>query len=137
MVESCQVMSNNLNIQRNKANQLESRLIDLYPAIDEVLHSLNEVPSHHQHSQSVERLLKENQQQREMNTYLQGALSAREDMLQDLKKSLEEIFVGFSEGEHNTDKPEQQQDGSMPSSYLTDDQLSVDTITDLLMCDMP
>lgn len=137
-VESCQVMSNNLNLQRNKAHQLESRLIDLYPAIDEMLHSLNEISSHHvsKNSQKIEQLLKENQHQRELNNYLQGALSAREEVLQDLKRFLAQAFLGFSAGDHNTEIPEQQEDESMPSSHSTDDRSSVDTIADLLMCDM-
>lgn len=134
-VESCQVMSNNLNLQRNKANQLESRLIHLYPAIDEMLCSLNDNDGT-QKSQNIEQLLQENQHQRELNTYLQGALSAREEMLQDLKTSLAEAFLGFSAGDHDTESHEQQQDESVPSSLLTDDRSTVDNFTDLLMCDM-
>lgn len=134
-VESCQVMSNNLSLQRNKANQLESRLIHLYPAIDKMLSSLNGNDAS-LNSQKIEQLLQENQHQRELNTYLQGALSAREEMLQDLKSSLAEAFLGFSAGDHNTENPEQQQDESMPSSHSTDDLSPTDTFTDLLMCDM-
>ncbi|KAJ5120840.1 uncharacterized protein N7515_010228 [Penicillium bovifimosum] len=137
-VESCQIMSNNLNLQKNKANQLEARLIELYPAIDEMLHSLNEISSHHdfQNSQKIERLLEENRYQRELNDYLQGALSAREEVLQDLKKFLAQTFLGFPAGDHNTEVPEEQQDESMPWSPSTDDRFPVDTITDFLMCDM-
>ncbi|KAF7516051.1 hypothetical protein PCG10_002495 [Penicillium crustosum] len=89
-----------------------------------------------QKSQNMEQLLQENQHQRELNTYLQGALSAREEMLQDLKTSLAEAFLGFSAGDNNTENHEQQQDESVPSSLSTDDRSTVDNFTDLLMCDM-
>ncbi|KAJ5783425.1 hypothetical protein N7516_007311 [Penicillium verrucosum] len=133
-VESCQVMSNNLNLQRNKVNQLESRLIHLYPAIDEMLCSLNDNDGT-QKSQNMEQLLQENQRQRELNTYLQGALSAREEMLQDLKTSLAEAFLGFPAGDHDTENHEQRQDESVPSSLSTDDRSTVNNFPDLLMCD--
>jgi hypothetical protein len=103
--ETCQTMSNDLLRERAKVLELEARLTDLYPSIEVVLNCLNQSPAHHVPQESmrqIQQLQDENQRLREQTIQLQASLHIREEVVQDLRATLAEAFLGFSTGNHSS-----------------------------------
>ncbi|KAJ5302302.1 hypothetical protein N7508_007165 [Penicillium antarcticum] len=92
--ETCQVMSQSVRLEMDKVRELESRLNGLYPSVDSWLERLDKS---RQKSESVddrgtlEHLLSENQRQRESIDCLQSILHTREQTVQDLQATLDQL----------------------------------------------
>lgn len=92
--EACQVMSRELGFERNKVQELESRLNDLYPTIESLLQRLSsdeQRSGYLNENGTVERLVEENQRQRELISWLQSTLQTRERTVQELKVTLDQV----------------------------------------------
>jgi chromosome segregation ATPase len=123
--ETCQAMSNDLLLERGRVQELEARLADLYPSIESMLHCLNQSLMHHvsqESTRSLQQLQEENQRQREQLIQLQATLHIREEMVQELRTTLAEAFLGFSAENHssvNSNAHIEQQDDSSSVDIIT------------------
>lgn len=92
MAEACRIMARDLGLEKAKAQELESRLTELYPSIDSLLQKLTpaEHKAGHPNYEEVNgHLLLENQRQRELIMSLQSTLQAREEAMQGLRSTLD------------------------------------------------
>jgi predicted nucleic acid-binding Zn-ribbon protein len=92
--ETCQALSQSLHLERDKVRELESRLNEVYPNIDSWLHRLNQEKQNSRSAddkETMDRLLLENHRQRESINCLQSILHAREQTVQDLQSTLDQL----------------------------------------------
>lgn len=92
--ETCQTISRDLNLERSKLQQLESRVADLYPSIDLLLHHLaphGSFLSTGSQQRSVQQLQHDNNCQRELIAHLQSTIQVRERALNELSAALPEV----------------------------------------------
>ena len=122
--EACQTIANDLQFERTRVYGLESRLADLYPSINRMLEYFSQRGSSESAS-PIRGLRQENQHLREVSAYLQASLRAREELVQDMRSTLAEAFLGFSENNASSAGLEQKED----VSYFSDNCSSVDIIT--------
>ncbi|KAJ5660893.1 uncharacterized protein N7484_000265 [Penicillium longicatenatum] len=90
--EACRVACQNLELERNKVQQLESRLNDLQPGIASLLQKLGEQEANNKWPNGKEKdngMALENQYQRELITHLQSTLYARDRTVEELKETLD------------------------------------------------
>ena len=107
--EACQAMSRELGFERGKVQELESRLNDLYPTIDSLLQRLpsdEERLDSFNEKRTIDSLLHESQQQRELISWLQSSLQARERTVQQLKVTLDQVAQELPSGISNQDEPD-------------------------------
>lgn len=106
--EACRVACQNLEMERNKVQQLESRLNDLQPGIASLLQKLGEQEANNwlDGKEKNNEMVLENQYQRELITHLQSALYARDQMLEELKGTLDRTVS--EEQPANVDKAEEE-----------------------------
>ncbi|KAG0157503.1 hypothetical protein Pdw03_8070 [Penicillium digitatum] len=126
--ETCQAIANDLSIERHKMQNLESRLSDLYPTLDRLLYYLNQSSGQQQNTSMHQNLQQENHRLREVVAYLQASLTAREEMVKDLRTTFSEAFLGFSDNAvYGGDDDEESiyQNGDS----CADDESSVDIVT--------
>ncbi|KAJ5417429.1 uncharacterized protein N7487_000979 [Penicillium crustosum] len=124
--ETCQTISRDLYLERTKLLQLESRVTELYPSIDAMLHSL--APNHEDlptgtSIQQLQQLQRDNEVQREVIACLQSTLRAREKALENLRAAMPEALDFPDNGDSTTN-------GDGQSSDVTDDESSIDIITE-------
>ncbi|KAJ6136787.1 hypothetical protein N7497_012340 [Penicillium chrysogenum] len=124
--ETCQALSQSLHLERDKVRGLESRLNELYPAVNSWLQRLSQ---YKQESGCVgdegtmERFLLENQRQRELINCLQSLLHAREQAVQDLQATLDQLSQQPLKGNAG-------QGGLFRSSVCSSEESNVEIITD-------
>lgn len=124
--ETCQALSQSLHLERDKVRELESRLNELYPELDSWLQRLNQekhMSGCANDKETMERLLLENQRQRELIYYLQSILQTREQTVQDLRSTLDQSSQRLPE--ENTS-----QSGLFRSSVCSSEESEVEIITD-------
>jgi hypothetical protein len=86
------VACQNLELERNKVQQLESRLNELQPGIASLLQKLGEQEANNKWLNGKEKdnaMALENQYQRELITHLQSTLYARDRTVEELKETLD------------------------------------------------
>lgn len=124
--ETCQALSQSLQLEREKVRGLESRLNDLYPAIDSWLQRWNQDK---QGSGCVddkgimEHFLLENRCQRELINCLQSLLHAREQTVHDLQDTLDQLSQRLPIGNAG-------QGGLFRSSVCSSEESNIEIITD-------
>ncbi|KAJ6115287.1 hypothetical protein N7486_001065 [Penicillium sp. IBT 16267x] len=92
--EACRVAYQNLEMEKNKVQQLESRLNDLQPGVISLLQKLGEQEINNRQLNGKERdteIVLENQYQRDLITHLQSTLYVRDQMLEELKEALDRV----------------------------------------------
>ncbi|KAJ5456070.1 uncharacterized protein N7458_004334 [Penicillium daleae] len=99
--EACRVMARDLGLERTKVQELETRLNELYPAIDSLLQILTpeENKAGLQDKAANGHLLLENQQQQELIAYLQSTLHDREQAVKELRISLDQAIQELRAGD--------------------------------------
>ncbi|CAG8902300.1 unnamed protein product [Penicillium egyptiacum] len=126
--ETCQAISRDLSLERSKLLQLESRVANLHPSIDAMLHSLstkNDPLSTGRYIQRFQQLQHDNECQRELITCLQTTIRDREKAIENLKAAIPEApdfpvnKDALVDGEEKLSDP----------TDLTDDESSIDIIT--------
>lgn len=98
--DACYSMARDLELERNKVRELETRLTELQPTIETVIRHLSGTGSSLS-SQEIKRLWNDNQRQRDLILCLQATLHAREQTVLQLKTTLEEMFGGLLDCEDN------------------------------------
>lgn len=124
--EACEALSQNLHMERDKVRELESRVNELYPAIDSWVQQLNankqQLSCVHDEG-TMERILLENQRHRELIDCLQSALNTREQSVQNLQCTLDQLSQPLHEGSSN-------EGGFFGSSVCSSEESNVEIITD-------
>lgn len=124
--ETCQALTQSLHLERDKVRGLESRLNELYPAIDSWLQRLNQDKQGSgcvDVKGTMEPFLLENQRQRELINCLQTLLHVREQTVHDLQATLDQLSQRLPKG--NTG-----QGGLFRSSVCSSEESNVEIITD-------
>jgi chromosome segregation ATPase len=124
--ETCQALSKSLQMEREKVRELEARLNELYPDIDAWLQRWAQEKHESgcvDDKETMNRLLLDNQRQRELISCLQSILHGREQTVQDLQATLNQLSQGLRKG--NTG-----QGGLFRSSVCSSEESNVEIITE-------
>jgi predicted nucleic acid-binding Zn-ribbon protein len=122
--ETCQALSQSLHLERDKVRELESRLNEVYPNIHSWLHRLDQEKQRSGCADdTMERLLLENQRQRDLINCLQSMLHAREQTVQDLQSTLDHLSQRLPQENAG-------QGGLFRSSVCSSEESNVEIITD-------
>jgi hypothetical protein len=123
--ETCQALSQSLQLERDKVRGLESRLNDLYPAVDSWVQRLNQDRQESggvDDKETMEHFLLENQRQRELINYLQSLVHTREQAVQHLQATLDQSSQRSPKGSTG-------QGGLFRSSVCSSEESSIEIIT--------
>lgn len=99
--EACHALAQDLCLERKKVQELESRLRELYPTINSWFQRLTpegQKTAGFNEKEKMEHLLSENQHQRELIACLQSTLHSREQTVQDLKATLDQVVQELPSG---------------------------------------
>lgn len=92
--DACHSMACDLDLERGKVRELESRLAELHPTIETVISRLS-ASEKSDSSRETRQLQRENERQRDLIRCLQATLRAREESVRELEAALGAAAGGF------------------------------------------
>lgn len=127
--ESCQIISRDLALERIRVQDLEARLKELHPSIETLLQNIHldqpHVPDPEFSSQQ-----QTIQYQQELICSLQGIIRAREEMIEELGLSLDDVFEDALGDHGGQEAPHRPKEEGAPLPESPESGFSIDIITE-------